>query len=164
MTFLKAARVRADQEQLPVFVDMGTHPFHGMLGLFYQRGSATLLHDLSFLDAAEIHAPEILLISLSFEQDHLRHWGTVEKLDQSPTSDRGVPQGGKLTLYRLKFRPDIKRVAVHDLRISPLQAMHRRPGPKIPLEDEVILGNATGTSKGQVTPVGYHDGDERSPR
>jgi 4-amino-4-deoxy-L-arabinose transferase-like glycosyltransferase len=162
VTFLKAVQARADQEQLPVFVDMGTHPFHGMLGLFYQRDSATLLHDLTFLDAAEIRARQILLVSLSFEQDHLKQWGAVEKLDQSPTSDRGVPQGGKLTLYRLKFRPDVKRVAVHNLRISPLQAMHRRPGPKVPYEDEVSLGEPGPLPQSLVTPVGYHDSDERS--
>ena len=162
VTFLKAVRDRADREQLPVFVDMGTHPFHGHLGMFYQRDSATLLHDLTFLDAAEIHAPEILLVSLSFEQEHLKHWGNVEQLDQSATSDRGVPQGGKLTLYRLKFRKDIQRVAVHDLRISPLQAMHRRPGPKVPYEDQVILGEPGPMPKSRVTPVGYRDSDERN--
>ncbi len=162
--FLKAVRVRADHEQLPVFVDMGTHPFHGMLGLFYQRDSATLLHDLSFLDAAEIHASEILLISLSFEQEHLKHWGTVEKLDQSPSIDRGVPHAGQLTLYRLKFRKDVKRVAVHYLRISPLQAMHRRPGPLVPYEDDVILGEPGPFPKQFVTPVGYHESDEETTR
>jgi 4-amino-4-deoxy-L-arabinose transferase-like glycosyltransferase len=163
VAFLKAVRDRADQEKLPVFVDMGTHPFHGMLGLFYQRDSATLLHDLSFLDASEIHAPAILLVSLSFEQEHLKHWGSVEKLDQSPTADRGVPQGGKLTLYRLKFRRDVKRVAVRNLRISPLQAMHRRPGPTVPYEDEVILGEP-GPIPTSLTVIGYHESDERSRR
>jgi hypothetical protein len=162
VAFLRGVRARADRERLPVFVDMGTHPFHGMLGLFYQRESATLLHDLSFLDAAEIHAPEILLVSLSFEQEHLSKWGTVNTLDQSSTVDRGVPQGGKLTLYRLKFRRDLKRVAVHDLRISPLQAMHRRPGPKIPYSDEVILGEPGPVPDSLVTPVGYHESDERT--
>jgi 4-amino-4-deoxy-L-arabinose transferase-like glycosyltransferase len=162
VVFLKAVRDRADREQLPVCVDMGTHPFHGMLGLFYQRDSATLLHDLSFLDAAEIRSPEILLISLSFEQEHLQHWGTVEMLDQSPTADRGVPQHGKLTLYRLKFKPDILRVAVHDLRISPLQAMHRRPGPEVPKNLTVDASSAS--RKGNVTPVGYHETDERAAR
>src|SRR5580704_3016933 len=48
VVFLKAVRNRADREHLPVCVDMGTHPFHGMLGLFYQRESAILLHDLTY--------------------------------------------------------------------------------------------------------------------
>ncbi|HXY34602.1 MAG TPA: hypothetical protein VEI07_10265 [Planctomycetaceae bacterium] len=164
VAFLKAVRARADREQLPVFVDMGTHPFHGMLGLFYQRESATLLHDLTFLNAAEIHAPEILLVSLSFEQEHLAQWGKVEKLDQSPTADRGVPHDGKLTLYRLKFRPGLKRMAVHDLRISPLQAMHRRPGPMMPYDDEVSLGEPGPLPKWALTPVGYHETEEGTPR
>ena len=160
VVFLKAVRNRADREHLPVCVDMGTHPFHGMLGLFYQRESAILLHDLTYLDASEIHAPEVLLVSLSFEQEHLKQWGNVELLDQSPTIDRGVPQAGKLTLYRLKFKPGIARVSVHDLRISPLQAMHRRPGPKVPDEDQVILGEPGPLPKSLVTPVGYRDSDE----
>jgi 4-amino-4-deoxy-L-arabinose transferase-like glycosyltransferase len=161
VAFLKGVRDRADREHLPVFVDMGTHPFHGHLGMFYQHDNATLLHDLTFLEAAEIHAPEILLVSLSFEQEHLKHWGAVETLDQSPTIDRGVPQQGKLTLYRLKFRPGMKRVAVHDVRISPLQAMHRRPGPKIPYDDEVTLGEP-----GPVPSslIGYHEVDEKVSR
>jgi len=162
VVFLKAVRDRADREQLPVCVDMGTHPFHGMLGLFYQREAATLLHDLSFLDAAEIHAPEILLISLSFEEEHIKRWGTVEKIDQSPTADRGVPQGGKLTLYRLKFKPGIAREPAHDLRISPLQAMHRSPGPALP--KYLPSQNANDSPKGVVTPVGYHETGEKAAR
>jgi 4-amino-4-deoxy-L-arabinose transferase-like glycosyltransferase len=158
VTFVKGVRQRADKEQLPVFVDMGTHPFHGMIGLFYQRDNATLLHDLTYLSAAEIHDPEILLISLSFEQEHLKQWGSVEKLDQSPTIDRGIPSGGKLTLYRLKFDPSLKRVPVHNLRISPLQAMHRRPGPTIPEVDEVSLGDSL------IAPVGYQESPDRSSR
>ena len=133
-------------------------------GALLSADSATLLHDLTFLDAAEIHAPEILLISLSFEQEHLKHWGTVEKLDQSPSIDRGVPHAGQLR----RPPPEVQKGRQAGRRPlpphPPLQAMHRRPGPLVPYEDDVILGEPGPFPKQFVTPVGYHDSDERTTR
>jgi hypothetical protein len=40
--------------------------------------------------------------------------------------------------------------------------MHRRPGPQVPYEDDVILGEPGPIPKSLITPVGYRDTDEGS--
>lgn len=129
VTFLRTVRHRVEAERLPILVDMSANSFHGLMGLFYMPEDAVLLHNPSFLGAAEITAPEVFVVAMESLKSEIAAWGTVEALDTSRRIPRGRTSKDKLTLFRLKFDESITRWPAHDIRVTPMQAMNRAAGP-----------------------------------
>ncbi len=131
VTFLKSVRYRVETERLPILIDMSANSFHGMMGLFYMPDDAMLLHNLSFLGAEEIKSPEVFVVAMASLKHEIGVWGTVEALETSLRIPRARTANDRLTLFRLRFRERIARVPARNIRVSPMQAMNRVPGPNL---------------------------------
>src|SRR2546421_2321289 len=97
---------------------------------FYLRQEARLIHNLSFLRDDKITDDEVYLITRAKDQDSVNEFGHTELLLQSARTRREKSPEDRFTLYRLRFRPDLKRYpapAADD--ILPMQAMGRKDGP-----------------------------------
>lgn len=129
VAFLKSVRQRVESERLPILIDMSANSFHGMMGLFYMPDDAILLHNLSFLGATEITAPEVFVVAMESLKDEIDEWGDVAALETSLRIPRARTSRDRLTLFRLKFDEQIARIPAHDIRVSPMQAMNRVVGP-----------------------------------
>lgn len=129
VAFLKSVRQRVESEKLPILIDMSANSFHGMMGLFYMPDDAVLLHNLSFLGASEISAPEVFVVAMASLKDELATWGTTEALETSMRIPRARTSRDRLTLFRLRFDEQIARVPAHDIHVTPMQAMNRVSGP-----------------------------------
>ncbi len=131
VAFLKSVRSRVEAERLPILIDMSANSFHGMMGLFYMPDDAVLLHNLSFLGASEITAPEVYVVAMASLNDEISKWGTAEALETSLRVPRARTSRDRLTLFRLRFDQGIARVPAHSIRVSPMQAMNRVAGPEL---------------------------------
>jgi len=131
VTFLKSVRQRVEAERLPILIDMSANSFHGMMGLFYMPDDALLLHNLSFLGAKEIMAPEVFVVAMASLENEIANWGTVEALESSLRIPRARTSKDRLTLFRLRFSERIRRLPAHEIRVSPMQAMNRIAGPNL---------------------------------
>lgn len=131
VAFLKSVRSRVESEHLPILIDMSANSFHGMMGLFYMPDEAKLLHNLSFLGASEISAPEVFVVAIASLKDELSTWGSVETLETSLRIPRARTSKDRLTLFRLRFDNQIERIPAHNIRVSPMQAMNRAAGPQL---------------------------------
>lgn len=129
VTFLRSVRRRVDAEQLPILIDMSANSFHGMMGLFYMPDDAILLHNPSFLGAAEITSPEVFVVAMESLKSEIAAWGTVEAIETSKRIPRARTSKDKLTLFRLKFASNVARLPAHHIRVTPMQAMNREAGP-----------------------------------
>jgi hypothetical protein len=129
VAFMKSVRQRVETERLPIVIDMSANSFHGMMGLFYMPDDAVLVHNLTFLGAAEISAPEVFIVAMESLKEDLNNWGTVEALETSKRIPRARTSKDKLTLFRLRFDEKIVRVPAHNIRVTPMQAMNRVAGP-----------------------------------
>jgi 4-amino-4-deoxy-L-arabinose transferase-like glycosyltransferase len=134
VAFLKSVRQRVDSEKLPILIDMSANSFHGMMGLFYMPDDAALLHNPSFLGAAEITAPEVFVVAMASLADEIGSFGTVEALETSRRVPRARTAKDKLTLFRLKFDPSVVRIPARNIRVTPMQAMNRVAGPYLDLQ------------------------------
>lgn len=131
VVFLKSVRQHVVADKLPILIDMSANSFHGMMGLFYMPDDAVLLHNLSFLGAAEIKSPEVFVVAMASLKDEIATFGSVETLETSQRIPRARTSRDKLTLFRLKFDQEISRIPAHNLRVNPMQAMNRMGGPHL---------------------------------
>lgn len=130
--FLKNVRSQSAETRLPLLVDMGgNRPLQAFLKLFYQTPAARPLHNVSFLADARIQDPEVLVLTQAGEASVLETFGTIEQLLQSEGTSGDVDGTERLTLYRLKFRPGLERIAADHIEISPAQAIQYAPRPQL---------------------------------
>lgn len=145
VTFLRSVRQRVETEKLPILIDMSANSFHGMMGLFYMPDDAVLLHNPSFLGAAEITSPEVFVVAMESLKNEIGAWGTVEAIETSRRIPRARTSKDRLTLFRLKFEDGIVRRPAHNIRVTPMQAMNRTVGPF--LSPQLAEKLEVGTSK-----------------
>jgi 4-amino-4-deoxy-L-arabinose transferase-like glycosyltransferase len=125
--FLKqSANLVPDQQHILVMDDDA--PLNASWLLFYLEGRATLLHNITFLRASDIHDQEIYLIARQKYESILSQYGTYEMLLHSERSRYENGPEDRYALYHLRFHADIQRIA-DPVPISPLQATGRAPGP-----------------------------------
>jgi hypothetical protein len=98
---------------------------------FYLPGRARLLHNLTYLLDDRIEAPEVYVVTRARDEPALRRYGRVEVVDQSRRTHRERAPSDRLTLFRLRFREDLRRYPVPSY-VTPMQAMGREPGPDLP--------------------------------
>ena len=116
--------VPADQRVLVMDDDA---PLNASWLLFYVGERATLLHNATFLLDEKAAAPEVHLIARRKTEQELAALGTYEVVLSSARSRYERTPADRYVLFR--FRPHAGLARHHDVRISPLQATGRAPGP-----------------------------------
>jgi 4-amino-4-deoxy-L-arabinose transferase-like glycosyltransferase len=112
----------------PLLVNSDLNSMDAFRILFYLDGSVRALHNLTYLQDDRIQSAEVLVITRARDESTLAKLGGTEVLLQSRRSRRETSPADRLTLFRLRFRPDLPRAPAPS-RISPMQAMSRQEGP-----------------------------------
>lgn len=124
--FLSRVREVAPPERLLINAEMGQmETFHCQ---FYLDSQVRVLHNLSFLRAADLPRDEVYLISYASDADKLANFGQSSVVLEGDATYRDGRLGDALVLYRMHVRDDLPRVADRP-RVSPLQAMRYAEGP-----------------------------------
>lgn len=115
-------------DSAPVFVDGGMGQLDAFHPLFYLRGRGQALHNLTFLLDERLVGSEAYVLTYQSHREKLERYGTVEPLASSERSWRDGVTNDPITLYRLRFAPNLVRFP-GNVRISPMQAMRYAKGP-----------------------------------
>jgi 4-amino-4-deoxy-L-arabinose transferase-like glycosyltransferase len=118
----------AAEPRTPLLVVFDEHPLNSSWLLYYLGENARLLHNLTFLRDDRIAAPEAFVVCRQRDESALTEYGVAERVAQSAKARGELSPGDRWTLYRLRFHPHLARMP-GDVRISPLQATGRQPGP-----------------------------------
>lgn len=126
--FLHAVEARLDADR-PLYVHFDTlHPLETFWLLYYSDDRAVLLHNATFLRDERIRHKEVYVLARGYERPELEQLGTAEVVLESHSA-RGLRSwDDRRTLFRVRFRDDLERCPVN-VRVSPMQAVHRTPGP-----------------------------------
>jgi 4-amino-4-deoxy-L-arabinose transferase-like glycosyltransferase len=125
---LKEARDRGLERGEPLFVDLSRAPLSGFLELFYLPDGARSIHNVSFL-ADERTPRELLLVTHAGAAEALREYGEVEEVSRSRRPLKPRDEASRLVVYAVRLHDDLARRASSEVRVSPMQAMHRAGGP-----------------------------------
>lgn len=125
--FLREAQTLAPSGA-PIFVVGDHHPLNASWFLFYLGAQASFLHNQTFALDERIEAREVYLISRFQDWRSLTFYGAVQALLQSEYTKGEQSPAERWTLFRLRFHEDLARKP-GTLRISPMQATGRAPGP-----------------------------------
>ena len=115
----------------PFLVDQSVTDLHkGFQIQFYLPYQHTRgLHNLGFLASSEITQERVYVITEFDRRAELTQFGNAKPLLQSEKTGRQQGPKRLLTLFELTYRQDLERVLNGRLRITPMQAMYRSPGP-----------------------------------
>jgi hypothetical protein len=116
--------VRSHGASEPVVVNLSLGSMDGFRILFYARDAAQPIHNLDWLPPMRTRRREIIVLTRARDLDTLEGMGDVETLAASARSRREADSGDRLTLFRLRFRPDLVQRPLPE-RITPMQAMDR---------------------------------------
>ncbi len=112
----------------PLLVMGEGEPLNPSWHLFYFRGRAQILHNETYLRDERLPSREVYLICRPRDEPLLKEYGQLQMLAQSRRTRFERSSADRYTLYSLSFNPDLKRVP-GDVRMTPLQATGRDPGP-----------------------------------
>lgn len=123
--FLRQVRQLVPPDRLLINAEMGQmETFHCQ---FYLDAQVRVLHNLSFLQAADLPR-DVYLISYASDADNLANYGQASVVLAGQATFRDGRRGDALVLYRVRVREDLQRIAERP-RVSPLQAMRYAEGP-----------------------------------
>ncbi len=114
--------------EAPVLVDGSMGQLDAFHPLFYLRGQGVALHNLSFLLDQRWSGDDAYVLTYQSNRDKLARYGVIEPLASSERSWRDGVTNDPITLYRLRFAPNLVRFP-GAVRISPMQAMRYAKGP-----------------------------------
>jgi hypothetical protein len=112
----------------PLLVICDVHPLTSSWLLYYLGERAQLLHNITFLRDDRLTAPQVYLVCRHEEEAALAEYGVARELARSARTRGEGSAEQRWTLYDLRFHPHLARMP-GDVRISPLQATGRAPGP-----------------------------------
>lgn len=119
-----------ETDEVPILVDMDVEPLAGFLHLFYLDDHVVPLHNLTFLASESVPQTEVLVLTRSDKAASLNEYGQSAVILRGWKTDRkNRPVDQQLILCRLNFHDSLNRVATDSVRVSPMQAMGRVPGP-----------------------------------
>jgi 4-amino-4-deoxy-L-arabinose transferase-like glycosyltransferase len=124
--FLRQVRRLAPPDRLYVHYD--THPLETFHVLFYNDRRAVLLLNLTFLRDQRIKQREIYVLGRARDGEPLAEYGSVTQVLQSRHTKAERSPAERRTLFKLRFHDGLPRASAR-VRISPMQAVHRREGP-----------------------------------
>ncbi len=128
VAFLRSVESRC-AEDLPLLVDLDVQALRAFLCLFYLPEEARPLHNLSFALDQELESREVYLLTRQgkiHEMPALIRWQLVA---QSPETGGETSPEDRLSLFRCTLDATTQRASTAKVRISPMQAMFREPGP-----------------------------------
>src|SRR5205823_5107871 len=96
--------------------------------LFYLGDRARPIQNLTYLRDQRIRVPELCVVTRAKDAPRLAQLGTVQLLLQSSHARWETSPGDRLTLFRVRFYPNLARYPA-PAHISPMQAMLREKGP-----------------------------------
>lgn len=97
--------------------------------LFHTPGKTALLHNLTYLRDSRIHERDVYVLTRGFHEAPLREYGSVETLLTSTHTPGELTPADRRTLFRVHLDENLERQDASALRVSPMQAIHREPGP-----------------------------------
>jgi 4-amino-4-deoxy-L-arabinose transferase-like glycosyltransferase len=123
------AEVRRMTPDRPLYVNFDElYPLETFHLLFYSDDHTVLLHNLTFLLDQRIRQPEVYVLCRRWEGAYLASLGRAEVILESKHTRGERSPADRRALFRLRFRANLARVPA-DVRLSPMQATHRTPGP-----------------------------------
>lgn len=102
---------------------------------FYLADRVLPLHNLTFL-ADEKLPQEMYLIARAGHSETIQHYGDVNIVSQSVRTRREKTPADRLTLFHVRLHDSLPRYSTMGIRVSPMQAMGRAPGPLLGQTDE----------------------------
>jgi 4-amino-4-deoxy-L-arabinose transferase-like glycosyltransferase len=122
-------QARALTRDRPFYINFDElYPLETFHLLFYSDEHTVLLHNLTFLLDRHIQESEVYVLCRASEGAYLANLGRAELVLQSRHTRGERSPADRRSLFRLHFRADLPRLRA-DVRISPMQATHRTPGP-----------------------------------
>jgi 4-amino-4-deoxy-L-arabinose transferase-like glycosyltransferase len=127
--FLKSVRARIDQDDMPIVVNADLESMDIFRILFYLGEEASSVHNLTFLRDPKFNNSSLYVVTRAKDLDELRQLGIVEEIERASETRREKSPGDRFALFRLTYFEDTVRIPSRGVRISPMQAMDRAPGP-----------------------------------
>ena len=127
--FLFEARKLVPPDQ-PLMLNSADEALEGLRMQYYIGDSVYFLHNLSFVRDDRIHTPDVYVVTRYNRLPQLEKYGTLEPLLKCKQARRESSEADRWTLFRLHLRDDFERKSAA-VRISPMQAMYRHPGPDL---------------------------------
>ena len=131
-----AVMMRAVKDEVPAEAQMladmdviGLRQFHILM---YLPADTIPVHNLTFLRDDRIKGDTAYIVTRYRKRDQFAPYADYRVLLQSERTDSSSEPDALLTLFELKFKPGVERVDTSGIYISPMQAMHRTPGPYLP--------------------------------
>lgn len=127
--FLHQARQMVPLDQ-PLMINSAEEALEGLRMQFYIGDSVYFLHNLSFVRDDRVRSPDVYVVTRYNRMPVLKKYGEVEPLLKCKQSRRETSEEDRWTLFRVHLREDLPRKNAA-VRISPMQAMYRVPGPDL---------------------------------
>ena len=97
--------------------------------MFYSPERTILIHNESYLQQKSYIGKTVYLIDRSSREKPLENFGEVHIISQSIKSRRENEHAGKLTLFQVKIKADLKPLKYKP--VDAMQAMGRKNGPQL---------------------------------
>lgn len=127
--FLHEARRLVPLNQ-PLMINSADEALEGLRMQFYLGDSIYFLHNLSFVRDDRVASPDVYVVTRFKRAPELAKYGELEPILKCKQSRRETSEADRWTLFRLHLRDDLERKSAA-VRISPMQAMYRAPGPDL---------------------------------
>ncbi len=99
--------------------------------LFYLDERTIPLHNLSFLADNRLPAEDVYVISRFRDLPEIARFGGTSVVLQSRRTRRESSPGDRWTLFHLQYTANQPRYSSRGVRVSPMQAAQRAPGPHL---------------------------------
>jgi 4-amino-4-deoxy-L-arabinose transferase-like glycosyltransferase len=128
--FLFAAREMVPRDQA-LMINSADEALEGLRMQFYlgDRG-IYFLHNLTFVRDERVRSPDIYVVTRYNRLPLLKQYGQVEPMLQCKQARRETSKEDRWTLFHVHLRDDLERKSA-SVRITPMQAMYREPGPDL---------------------------------
>jgi 4-amino-4-deoxy-L-arabinose transferase-like glycosyltransferase len=128
VAFLKSVPSQCSGD-IPLMVDLDVDALRAFLCLFYLPEDVRPLHNLSFLKDDQMQAGEMYLLTRKSKIGNVPELSGFQQISQSRHTGGESSPEDRLTLFRCTLDPHRRQATSAGVRISPMQAMFRKPGP-----------------------------------
>jgi 4-amino-4-deoxy-L-arabinose transferase-like glycosyltransferase len=97
--------------------------------LFHTRTQRKLLHNLTYLRDSRILEKDVYVVTRALDAAALTEYGRVDTLLTSAHSPGERSPAERRTLFRIHLDDHLERQDASQVRVSPMQAIHRERGP-----------------------------------
>ena len=127
--FLREVRRKIPLDQ-PLMINSADEALEGLRMQFYIGETVYFLHNLSYVRDDRIDGSDIYVVTRKNRLAELEKYGQVEMMLVCEKSRRERDENDRWTLFHIRLRDDLERKSAR-VRITPMQAMYREPGPDL---------------------------------